>query len=160
MNKNTTLYNVIFPIWLLFMIPITWIYVLPANFIIDSLVIIVALYLLKVDNLLSMYKKTILKVWILGFISDLVGSAFMFGGVIFNNNTLIHAVTVNPFASLLGFLWVMLCIFIAAVCIYYLNYSISFKKVDLEDHKKKKLAISLALLTAPYLFLLPLELFI
>ena len=33
MNKNSIkLYNVIFPIWLLWLIPITWLVVLPANF--------------------------------------------------------------------------------------------------------------------------------
>jgi len=36
MKKNQVkIYNLIFPIWLLWLIPATWIVVLPANFLID-----------------------------------------------------------------------------------------------------------------------------
>lgn len=38
MKKDMKLYNVIFPIWMLFFLPPVRLVVLPANFVIDSLV--------------------------------------------------------------------------------------------------------------------------
>ncbi|MDD6202367.1 MAG: hypothetical protein PUB13_05425 [Lachnospiraceae bacterium] len=35
MKKGITLYNIIFPIWLLWILPVTWVVVLLANFLID-----------------------------------------------------------------------------------------------------------------------------
>ena len=34
-NTDVRLYNVLFPVWLLWFFPVTWIVVLPANFVID-----------------------------------------------------------------------------------------------------------------------------
>ena len=47
LKKELKLYNVIFPIWFLWLVPITWIVVLPANFIIDLAVIVLTLKYLK-----------------------------------------------------------------------------------------------------------------
>ena len=43
-------YNVIFPIWFLLLFPVAWLYALPANFIIDSIVLLLALHMLKLDE--------------------------------------------------------------------------------------------------------------
>ena len=32
MNKTVKLYNLVFPVWLLWIVPLTWIVVLPVNF--------------------------------------------------------------------------------------------------------------------------------
>lgn len=42
-KKHITLYNLIFPIWLLWVIPTTWIVVLPVNFLIDITVVMLTL---------------------------------------------------------------------------------------------------------------------
>ena len=78
MKKNLTLYNVIFPIWFLIIFPLTWIVILPANFIIDSTIFLITLSLLKIKNKTVIYKKAIIKIWLFGFISDIIGTAFMF----------------------------------------------------------------------------------
>lgn len=52
MNKRGfTLYNIIFPIWILWIITITWIIVLPANFAIDLLVVVLTMKHLKVSDI-------------------------------------------------------------------------------------------------------------
>ena len=53
------LYNIIFPIWILFIVPPVILLVLPSNFIIDSLVLIVALKIFKISNIKEIYKKPI-----------------------------------------------------------------------------------------------------
>ena len=50
MTKKVRLYNVVFPIWLLWIVPVTWLVVLPANFIIDLAIILIALRLLKIEK--------------------------------------------------------------------------------------------------------------
>ena len=63
MKKNSIkLYNVIFPIWLLWLIPITWLVVLPANFFIDLLVVVLTMKYLKVPDIKMNAKSVIFKV--------------------------------------------------------------------------------------------------
>ena len=50
MKKDIRLYNVIFPVWMLVLFPIMWLIVIPANFVVDSLVLIGCMYFLKIDN--------------------------------------------------------------------------------------------------------------
>ena len=50
-KKGVKLYNVIFPLWLLWLIPITWLVVLPANFLIDLAVVVLTLKFLQVPDI-------------------------------------------------------------------------------------------------------------
>lgn len=43
MKKQIRLYNIILPIWLLIVLPQVWLIVLPANLIIDGLVLLLTL---------------------------------------------------------------------------------------------------------------------
>ncbi len=156
MKRDVKLYNVIFPIWMLLALPMAWLVIMPANFIIDTAVLLITLKVMKVENIKEIWKKSIVKVWIFGFISDIVGGLFMFWVII---DPILYdylkGVAYNPFKDVLSFLWVVLCMAIASVCIYFLNYKISLKKTTLTNIQKKKLALSLAIATSPYLFLLP-----
>lgn len=76
-KNNVKLYNIIFPIWIIWLIPITWIVALPANFIFDLLVIVLTLKYLKVQNIKKIVKSIILKVWIFGFLADYIGTGLM-----------------------------------------------------------------------------------
>ena len=73
-RKRTRLYNMLFPMYLLWLAPTIWLLIMPANFLIDSIVVLIALSVLKLPPM-AIYKKTILKVWGYGFLSDLIGSA-------------------------------------------------------------------------------------
>lgn len=166
MRKKVKLYNIIFPIWLLWLVPTTWIIVLPANFLIDLTVIILTLKYLKIHDIKQKVKPVIVKTWLYGFVADFIGTVFMslstfidfdittpFGKWWFENIT--NPVAYSPFSSPYAILWTAVCVLIAAVFIYRFNYKICFKKLDAEDSQKKKLALSLAVFTAPYLFFLP-----
>lgn len=157
------LYNVIFPIWFLIFLPITWLIVLPANFLIDSLVLLISLKLLKISNIKEIYKKSILFIWIFGFISDIIGAfSLMLTQFISTNNNWINnifqSIVFNPFTNIYGFIYTSIAVIISGICIYLLNKKISLKKTNLEEKDKKKVAIVMAIVTAPYLFFVPADL--
>lgn len=166
MINDNKLYNVIFPIWLLLLLPAAWIIVLPTNFLIDLLVIVLTLKVIKAEGIFAVAKSIILKVWIFGFIADLIGSAVMLTSNIidFDYQTplgkwwyenITNAVSYNPFSSIYAIVWVTICVVIAGVLIYLFNYKFCLNKAGLEEIRKKKLAISLAVFTAPYIFFVP-----
>lgn len=165
-SKYINLYNVIFPIWLLWILPITWIVVLPANFIIDSAVIIITLMFFKIKNIKTITKKAVIKTWLFGFLADIIGTLIMFSSnlIEFDYDTSIgkwwydnisSAVSYNPFKSIYSILWVILCIIITSTLIYIFNYKICFNNTELNIIQRKKVAFSLAIFTAPYLFIIP-----
>ena len=80
------LYNLLFPIWLLWIFPITWLLILPANLILDLTVIVITLKVLKIQDGFSLVQKSIWKVWIMGFAADIVGSLLMFSVQFFNGS--------------------------------------------------------------------------
>ena len=50
-NKSSIeFYNMIFPIWLIWLFPLTWILILLGNFIIDSLVLLITLKVLNINE--------------------------------------------------------------------------------------------------------------
>ena len=51
MKKRITLYNVAFPLWLLWLMPMTWFVVFPVNFFIDLLVIVMTMKHLKIPDI-------------------------------------------------------------------------------------------------------------
>lgn len=57
-KKEIRLYNLLFPIWMFFIWPsVLWLILLPANFVIDSVVLLLAMYALRLENRLSLWKK-------------------------------------------------------------------------------------------------------
>ena len=165
-KTSIKLYNVIFPIWMLWLIPITWLAVLPANFLIDLLVIVLTMKFMKVPNVKENAKRIILRVWICGFIADFIGTMAMLisNFINFNHNSKLddwwydniqNAVTYNPFESIYAILWVAVSILITSFFIYLFNYKFCLNKSTLDSKQRKLLSLSLAIFTAPYLFYLP-----
>lgn len=160
-KKEIKLYNVIFPIWILWIIPITWIVVLPANFIVDLLVVVLSMKLMKVDNMKENAKTVILRVWIMGFVADFIGTLAMFMAEFgpesskWWSDNITYPVSYSPFDTIFSFLWVTACVVITAFFIYLFNSKWCLKKAKMDDVQRKKVALSLAVFTAPYLFYLP-----
>lgn len=75
-RKSIKFYNLIFPIWFLILIPITWIFILPANFFIDLIVVALTMKFMKIKDIKKKVKHVITKIWIVGFISDFIGGEF------------------------------------------------------------------------------------
>lgn len=143
MKKDTKVYNVLFPFWMLLMFPVTWIVVLPANFLIDSAVLLISLAILKQAEKKAFYKKTILKVYLFGLLADVIGSVYMLVlGMGFEVGNMLD----EPYLTVPALI-------ISAVCIFVFDYFVSFKKADRKV--RLKLALTFAIVTAPYTFLVP-----
>ena len=141
MKKDIRLYNVIFHVWFLMLFPQMWLIVLPGNFIIDSIVLILSMIFLKFEERKIFYKQKILKIFIIGLISDLIGASFLF--------ILMLAGAMSMGDELYFTIPAMI---IAAFFIYLLNYKITFKNLELPI--RKKLSLIFAIVTAPYTFLI------
>lgn len=168
MKKTIRLYNVIFPIWFLLIFPVSWLVVLPANFVIDTAVLLIAMACMKIQDKKQHYAKSIWLVWVFGFVSDLIGAGVLFLTQLLYGDSpawdwwyenITMPVALNPFSNSFGFAYVLLAVAIAALAIFLLNWKISFRFTTLEEKQKKRLALTLAIATAPYLFFLPTELF-
>ncbi len=143
MKKDTKLYNVFFPLWMFWLVsPIIFVICLVGNFAVDSAVILICASVLKMANKKEFYKKHILKVYLFGFLADIVGFVlmlgFMYAGI-----------------SSMGDEWYLTIpvLLISAGLLYLFNYKFSFK--DLDEVQRKKFALTVAIATAPYTFLVP-----
>jgi len=145
MSRESKLYNVIFPVWLLWLYPLLWLIVIPGNFLIDSLVLLASMYILKINDKKQFYKKSILKIFSFGILSDIIGTLYMFLMMfIFEIGTMGDELSL----TIPG-------VFISAVMIFIFNYFITFRKID--NKQRLKLAIIFAVVTAPYTFLIPMN---
>ena len=158
--------NLIFPIYLLWFFPTTWIFIIIGNFIIDFGVIYVTCKILHINNFKEIIKKSFFITYLGGFIIDIIGSLILvfFPSLInlFNQDlasNLSHAAYWNPFSNISGFLFVLIVIIMCAYLIWYINYHFAYRKLFLAKSLKFKLSMSIALITAPYLFFLPTYLF-
>ena len=157
-NNNTRLYNVIFPLWMLFIFPQTWLIAGPANFVIDFAVVYFMMKKLGTDQPKEKTKKVILKVWLCGFAGDIAGGSFMFISTITSNRWWYEHIgryVYNPFRSIYALMWTCACVAFSAAIIYWLNKDYCLSQLEIEDIQRKKIALALAVFTAPYLFLVP-----
>ena len=141
--KDVRLYNVLFPFWMLVLFPTVWLIVLPGNFLIDSLLLLIALRCLGIYEKMLWYKRHILKIFTFGMLSDLVGAAYML--------LLMMRFDVGNMGDELYL--TLPAILLAATLIFLSNYYITFRKV--EKPLRLKLALTFAIVTAPYTFLVP-----
>ena len=142
-NNDIRLYNVLFPFWMLLLFPRMWAIVLPGNFIIDSLVLIISMFALKMTEKKRFYKRHIFQIWGFGMQSDIVGAAYMF--------LLMWAFEVGNMGDELYL--TIPALIISAVLIFVLNYFVTFRKSD--KALRLKLALIFTIVTAPYTFLIP-----
>lgn len=165
MREDIKLNNLIFPIWMMWILPPVALVALIGNFIIDSIVILLAFWLFKVVNstgrtIGQLYKKTILKVWVFGFLSDIIGAIILFVISLCtgSNNELLEAISYDPFMSLSSFLIVFGAMLVAGYMIYVFNYYIVFNKIITEKKIRFKVALTIAIVTIPWTYLIPTKL--
>ena len=144
MKKFTKFYNILFPVWLLYLYPLMWLIILPGNFIVDSFIMIISMYILKIVNKKDFYKTHIVKVFIFGMLADIIGSFFIFLMVFLFEIGTIGDEFYLTFPGLI----------ISCIMIFIFNYIITFKKIDKKD--RIKFSLIFAIVTAPYTFLIPL----
>ncbi|MBQ9802311.1 MAG: hypothetical protein IJW51_04500 [Clostridia bacterium] len=166
-KRSTKLYNVFFPVWLLFAHPALIAAALPINFGIDLAVVFLALKHLHATERTPLLKTKVWRTWLFGFAADLVGAVLLFflsvilGDLVPGTYDLFgHALYLNPFASPLALLIMLAVIALVGWLIYLFNRKFVYRDTALTDKEQKRVCLALAIATAPYLFLLPTAWFI
>jgi hypothetical protein len=165
-NKTVNLYNVFFPFWIWCLFPPIWLISIPANFLIDSLVLVIGMYVIKISNKKQVYRKSIVKVVFFGFISDFIGAGMMElmeWLCSFNDegigNDIDSALIFNPFRNPIALIYTIFCLIVIGYFIYLFDKKVAFKKLDISEIEKKKLALTMAVFTTPYILIVPSEWF-
>jgi hypothetical protein len=161
--KQVKLYNVIFPIWFLLFFPPVIFFTLAGNFVIDSVVVLICFFIFKVSKtsleLKAFYLKNILKVWLYGFLADFIGALVLFTVSVSSDliklpNGIISGINFDPYKHPLAVLIILIAMLISALFIFIFNYKSTFR--DIADKKLRfKLALTIAIVTMPWTFLLP-----
>ena len=154
MKKEIRLYNVLFPIWMFFVLPTPlWALILPANFAIDSLVLWLSARHYKLERPFQIWEHSIARIWLVGFLSDFIGAALIFGLMLLIDSSRLSWDTFHfPGTTLLSLPGVAL----AGWLIYLLNKRYAFRKCELDAETIRRLSLLLAIFTAPYAMLIPL----
>ena len=165
MNRQTRLYNVIFPIWLLILFPQVWLVILPGNLAIDCLALFLTLRALKHPDKKAVMKRLWWRFWLLGFLADFVGVAWMILGWVsslipsaawqewWNEN--MSYTLYNCFRSPVAFLWTLAGVVLAGVCIYFFDRRAMRSCTELTIRQRHVIALTMAIATAPWLFFIP-----
>ena len=162
--KDIKVYNVIFPIWaLLFFPPVIFLSMI-GNFIIDSLVVVACFYVFKLlktkMNLKMFYKKSIYWVWIFGFVADFIGALFLFillmcSDFLGFSYELVSAICYDPFSHPLAVLIIGASMLVSTLFIFLFNYRYTYKTIIKDEKVRFIVALTIALVTIPWTFLLP-----
>ena len=165
MKNENRLYNIILPIWLLIWFPSwLWLTVIPANWLIDFLVTRYALKHAGDTAYVSRSMRLSWKICLAGFVSDFIGSLILLGAMYLLGNIggdfheIEFGLNWNPFSNIFSMLIILAAILVSGICIYHLDKRI-LQKETLTAEQVKKTALALAVITAPYLYLLPASLF-
>ena len=167
MKSDNKVYNLLLPIWLLIFFPSwLWLLLIPANYLIDRLVLGWSLGDMPEKGLFCRNHNW--KICLAGFASDFAGAILLFAlnQLMFGMNDDVNSfiskaadgLMFNPFSNVLSFIIVIAAIAISAVCIYKLDKSILIK-AGLDIDQAKNSATRLAVITAPYVYLIPSEWF-
>ena len=169
MKRETRLYNVIFPIWILMFWPSPPVFLVTlfGNLAIDCGVVTLTLLALRHSAKGAVLRRCWWKVWLYGFLSDVIGAVWLAAGL-FGAWALdadgtaagwvrdfAMAMTLNPFRYPLALAWTAVGTAVAGVCIYFFDRR-AFRHIpELDGRQSHILALTLALVTAPWLFFIP-----
>ena len=184
MKKDVKLYNMILPPFMLFFfVPTLWIVSALGNFIIDSIVLLIISEKDEYFNIFlnfiykkftwQLYKKSIIPVFLFGFLSDFLGVLYLMaisigsGAKYYEGNDIgkqilsgIYLATNHScYDSIYGVLFIVSGILFSSIFIFAFNYRVSFNNKGLSKKQKIIASLTMAIITAPYTFLLPKELF-
>ena len=161
MKREHRLYNIILPIWMVFLFPQLWAVIIPGNLIIDCLVLFLTLLALKHQDKGGVVKQLWWKFWLLGFAADAIGVAWMLLGwllaVPFGSwwESSVGHIMHNAFAHPAAFLWTLVGVALAGVCIYFFDKKAMGRCQLLTPREKHIIALTMAVVTAPWLFFIP-----
>ena len=168
MKREIKLYNVLFPIWILYFFPQVWIVTVPGNLLIDCGLLLLTLAVLKHTEKRAVLKELWWKFWLLGFLADFIGAAVLFGIWLLLSvldlsggawSEIMMAYLANPFRSLPALLLTLAGVVLAGVCIYVFDKRAMRRCALLTLREKHAVALVMAITTAPWTFLIPLYLY-
>ena len=159
MRKDVKLYNIIFPMWSIYffglLFPPLLLILLPANFAADTLFLLLLFWKLGLPEKKKLYWKGIWKTWGFGFLADVISSAIFLA---LSELIDFHKYGINIYRSIQSaeaFLFTTAAVALAGFLIYFFHMKWVWNKVELEAGQKRKIALGMAILTAPYLMYLP-----
>lgn len=164
MKANTgsvKLCNVLFPIWILIFFPQVLAIVIPGNLIVDAAVLLLALAAMRHRAKGAVLRRCWWKVWLLGFAADLIGAAWMVLGWFVTSwvpslDSSLGKILYNPFGHPAAFLWTAAGVAIAGWFIFLLDRRVFRSVPELTSRQSTRLALTFAIVTAPWPFFLPL----
>lgn len=136
----------------LFLFPTMWLFSLPVNFIVDSIFLLIGFKIFGKEKVWHNWRKSILLSWIFGYISDVIAAVLLLLA-----EYLGLSVMADPFEGVLPFMVTLVSVATAGVLIYFLNYKFALSKTELDKSQKKKVALLMAIATAPILFFMPVQ---
>lgn len=160
MKREVRLYNLILPIWALWLVPHAWLVILPGNLLFDGLVFFLALTVLKRTDRSPLLRSFLWKLWLAGFAADFAGVLWLLLGALAADGfsplqTVSSYVMYNPFGHPLALVWTLIAVAVSGVCVYGLNRFLLMSAWDLTEQQRHTVALSMAVFTAPWTFLLP-----
>ena len=163
-KREIRLYNMILPLWLLWIFPQVWLLLLPGNLLIDTEVLLCALLALRRPDKGRLMKRLWWRIWWRGFAADAAGVAWLLLTLILWDMNVgrrrafwqkwLEGVMGDHFSHPVAFLWTLAAVAIAGVCIYYLDKK-PMRAAGLTDREAHRAALALAIVTAPWAFLIP-----
>ena len=153
-KHGVRLYNVLFPAWMFYLFPSwLWLVILPANFAVDSLVLCLAMRRLGIAGQREIWRKSILRIWAFGFLSDFLGALLTLALMLtIDAFHLTWDIYLFPGTTLLAVPGVALSAFL----IYFFDKRYAFSKCALPQDRVRRLSLALSIFTAPYAMLIPL----
>lgn len=152
MKKEERLYNMILPVWLLWIFPVTWPFILGGNLLIDGLVLFGALTALKLADRSHLMKTLLWRVYLLGFAADAVGAAFLWCVVSWFPEENLYPFFMLGQINPPGFLITLFGICLSGVCIYFFDQAALKKAEVLTADQRRKIALAMAIITAPWTY--------
>ena len=160
-KKPVRLYNILLPIWLLWIFPQVWLVILPGNLLIDCAVLLLALAALRIRAKRPVLRRVWWRLWLNGFLADGAGVAWMVLGMFsaasgegwWAEN--LTPITGSPFRTPLALAWTLIGVAVAGVCIWFLDRRALRRCPELDGRQRHIATLALAVVTAPWLFLVP-----
>lgn len=155
MNRETRLYNLIIPIWALWIFPVLWLAVLPLNLLVDGLVLFLTLTALKRPDRKTLLRALLVPMWLCGFLADFIGAFWMYLG----HELLLYKDGgwnfYRPFQSLEVLAWTLAAVGISGVCVYLFDrFLVKRSLTALSSRERHIIALAMAFVTAPWTFFL------
>ena len=178
-HRSVTLRNVIFPVWMIVWLPTwLWLFIIPANYLVDRLVFTLSAKKEHPERTAAFFRRHTWKLWLAGFAADFVGAGLLLGislgpdwlGYITGEGIhtgplnwvwdhISNPIMFNPFSDPAGLAVTLVCIAVAGLLIYAFDKAILKKTGAFTPAEAKRIARNMAIFTAPYLYLVPIEWF-